>query len=97
MSSLAYWNISNQYAVTVRKTFDSLQETSERYARNGEYENFITASMEAAATCIPIKPRANCRIPMESIEVREKRDNMKIASLRNKVKCNKFQCPERTH
>ena len=45
--------------------FDTLQEMSETNNPNGEFENFVTAHMVAAATaavaaagCIPTKPRA---------------------------------------
>ena len=40
--------------------------------------------MKAAAECIPRKPRAKCRIPWESLVLKKKKDNMKIASLLNK-------------
>ena len=56
--SLTNRDICNKYMVTVRNKFDSLQEISETYTPNDEYENFITAHVEAAAECIPIKPKA---------------------------------------
>ena len=37
----------------VGNKFDTLQEISETYTLNDEYENFVTAHMEAAAGCIP--------------------------------------------
>ena len=37
--------------------------------------------MEAAAECIPTKPKAKCRVPKESLVVREKRDNLKTKHL----------------
>ena len=46
--------------------------------------------MEAATECIPIKPITKSRVPYESLVVRIKRDNMKIASLDNR-KNNKCQ------
>ena len=49
-----------------------------------KYENFVTAHMEAAAECIPTKPRAECRVSWESLVVRKKWGNIKIASLLNK-------------
>ena len=55
MISLANSDISNQYMVTVRNKFDTLQETSERYTPNDEYENFVTAHIDTAAKCIPTK------------------------------------------
>ena len=50
----------------------TLQDTSERYILNDDYENIITIHIEAAAKCIPTKPRTKCRIPQESIAVRKK-------------------------
>ena len=69
-----------QHTVTVRKKFDTIHETSEKHTLNNKYENFVATNKEAAAECIPTKPRAECRVPLESIEVREKPDNMKKAS-----------------
>ena len=34
--------------------------------------------------CISTKPKAKCRVPWDTIAIREKQDNMKIASLHNK-------------
>ena len=70
--------------VTVRNIFDTLQKISETHTPNDKYENFITAHTGAAAECILIKPRARCRVPWESLVVRKKWENMKIASLLNK-------------
>ena len=56
--SLANSYISDQYTLTVGKKFVILKETSERHTRNNECENLVTAHIEAAAECIPIKPRA---------------------------------------
>ena len=49
--------------VIVRNKFHNLQEISERHTLNHNYENFVTAYMEAAALYILIKLRAKCRIP----------------------------------
>ena len=40
--------------------------------------------MEAASECIPTKPRAKGRVHLDSIAVRDKQDNVKIASFLNK-------------
>ena len=77
-------HISYKYMVNVRNKFDTLQETSERYTLNDEYENFITTRIEAAVECIPTKPRAKCRVLWESIADRRKEDDMKKASLLDK-------------
>ena len=43
-----------------------------RHTLNDEYENFIASLIEAAAECIPIKPRAKLRVPWELLVVRKK-------------------------
>ena len=48
-----------------KKKNATLQETSERHTPN-KYKKNLTAYMEAAA----IKPRAKCRVPLESLVVR---------------------------
>ena len=53
--------------LTVRKKFDTFQETSERYTIKGELENFVNTHIEAAAECIPAKPRTKCRDLWEAI------------------------------
>ena len=58
--------------------------------------------MEATAECIPTISSAVCRFPQESLVVRKKRDNMKIASLTHRKENNKCKCtlslesPDRT-
>ena len=83
-STLANNDICEHYSVTVRNKFNILQETGERHSPNDEYENFVTAHLEAAAKHIPTKQRAKHTAPWETKEVREKRENVKKASLRNK-------------
>ena len=51
---------------------------------SNEYEDFITAHIQATAECITTKPRLNCRVPWESKTIRGKRDSMKKAFLFNK-------------
>ena len=53
--------------VTIRNKFDTHQETSERYSSNGKYEKFVTAHLEAAAECIPIKSRVKCRVSQKHL------------------------------
>ena len=48
-SSLNNSDIKNQYTITVRNKFDTLQETDANHTSNGEFENFITTHIEAAA------------------------------------------------
>ena len=58
--------------VTVRNKFDTLQEISAKYTPNDKYENFVTAHIVART-----KLRVKRRVPLESIAVREKRDDKK--------------------
>ena len=57
MSSVINRDIRNQYMVTVINKLDTFQEKFERHTPNEEYENFVTAHIEAAAKCIIIKSR----------------------------------------
>ena len=54
-------------------------------------ENFVNAHLEAAAECIPTKQRAKPRVPWETLVVRKKHADVKIASLcyrRNPININ---------
>ena len=66
-SSLANSDIRNQYTVTVRNKYGTLQAISKKHSLNDEYENFVTAYLEAATGRIPTKLRAKCRVPWKSI------------------------------
>ena len=61
----------------------------EKGTPNDEYENFVNAHLEAAAKCIPTKPRTKYRGPWETLAAREKRALVKTASKTNKHKCPK--------
>ena len=50
-------DIGDKY-ITLRNKFDVLQEVSEAFTSNDEYENFVNAHIEVAAECIPAKLRA---------------------------------------
>ena len=50
-------DISNKYTLTLRNTFDALQEISETLILNDEHENFVNAHIEVAAEYIPTKQR----------------------------------------
>ena len=78
--------MSNKFTVSVRRIFDTLQEISETYTSNEEYENFVNAHIETSAECIPTKTRAKHRVPQETLAVRKKRDNVRTASLFNEKK-----------
>ena len=44
---------------------------------NEEYENLVNDHMEAAVECIQTKPRAEYIVQRETLEVRNKQDNVK--------------------
>ena len=66
-------DIRDKYVLELRNRFETLQEKTEKGTPNDEYENFVNAHLEAAAKCIPIKPRTKYRVPWEMLAVREKR------------------------
>ena len=68
----------------MRNRFETLHEKTEKGTPNDEYENFVNAHHEAAANCIPTKPKTKYRVPWETLAVREKRADMITAS-----KCNR--------
>ena len=49
-------DISDKYALTLRKKFDALQEKTETHTPN---ENFVNAHLQAAAEYIPTKQKLN--------------------------------------
>ena len=73
-------DIRDKYVVELRNRFETLQEKTEKGTPNDEYENFVNAHLEAAAKCIPAKPRTKYRVPWETLAVREKRSHVKTAS-----------------
>ena len=64
----------------MRNRFETLQEKTEKGTSNDEYENFLKVHLEAAANCIPTKPRTKYRVPWETLAVRVKRADVKTAS-----------------
>ena len=58
----------DKYTLTLRNKFDALQERSETHTPNDKYENFVNVHLEAAAECIPTKPR----VPWETLAVLKK-------------------------
>ena len=73
-------DIRDKYVLELRNRFETLQEKTEKGTPNDEYENFVNAYLEAAANCIPTKPRTKYRVPLETSAAREKRADVKIAS-----------------
>ena len=75
-------DIRDKYTLTLRNKFDPLPKISETPTPNDEYENFVNAHLEAVAECLPTKQSAKPRVPLETLAVRKKRTDVKIASLR---------------
>ena len=70
-------NIRNHYTTVVKNRFSALQADDEFTTANSTYENFVTSHHEAAAKCIPVKPKIKSRVPWESKQVIEKRVSKK--------------------
>ena len=77
-------DIRDKYVVALRNKFGALQEKTGIRTPNDEYENFVNAHREAAAKYIPTKLRTKSRVPWETLAVKEKRADVKMAS-----KCNR--------
>ena len=77
-------NIREKYTSAIRKKYDALQEQTETFTPNEEYENFVNAHFEALAEFIPTKQRWKYRVPWKTFAVKEKRADVKAAS-----KCNR--------
>ena len=73
-------DIRDKYVLELRNKFETLQEKTEKGIPNDEYKTFVNAHLEAAAKCIPTKPRPKYRVPWETVAVREKRAHVKTAS-----------------
>ena len=72
-------DIRAKYVLELRNRFETLQEETEKGTPNDEYENFLKAHLKTAANCIPTKPRTKYRVPWETVVVREKCTDVKIA------------------
>ena len=70
-------DIRDKHVLVLRNRFETLQKT-EKGTPNDEYENFVNAHLEAAANCIPTKPRTKYRVPWETLAVREKCTDVKL-------------------
>ena len=75
-------DIRDKYVLELRNRFETLQGKTEKGTPNDEYENFVNAHFEAAAKCIPTKPRTKNSVPWETLAVREKRAQVKTAPKR---------------
>ena len=71
-------DISDKWTITLRNKVDALQKISETPTPNDEYENIVTAYMEAAAAeWIPTKLTAKYRVPLETLAVKKKESTWK--------------------
>ena len=70
-------DIRDKYVLELRNRFETLQEKTEKATSNDEYDNFVHT--QAAAKCIPTKPRTKYRVAWETLAVREKRAHVKNA------------------
>ena len=76
--------IQNQYIITVKNRFESLQHEADDNIPNATYESFVTAHSDTAEACIPLKPKRKRRVPWETTVVTEKREHLKkLAKTRN--------------
>ena len=71
-------DIREKYVLELRNRFETVQKI-EKSTPNDEYENFVNVHLEAAAKCIPTKPRTKYRVLWETLAVREKRAYVKTA------------------
>ena len=86
-------DIKENYMLLLRKKFD-IQQKSEIYTPNDEYENLANAHQETAAECIPIKQRSKQRVALETIVVGTKRANVKTASKYNRRNPTNINAPK---
>ena len=75
--------VSSDHRIVTAKVRLSQRKNATRTATTkhyDEYENFVNAHLEAAANCIPTKPRTKYRVPWERLVITEKRTDVKTAS-----------------
>ena len=77
-------DISDKYMIILRNKFNAFLEISKTLTPDEKYENFINAHIETATECMPTKLEAKHRIPLETLMVKKKWDNVKTAFLCNK-------------
>ena len=61
-------DISDKYELRLWNKFDALEEKTETYTPNDEYENFVNAHLETVAECTPTKQWAKPRVPWETLD-----------------------------
>ena len=76
--------VRESYTVEVKNRFEALYQLEEKHTVNDLYTAMIKAQMDAAEKCIPKKKRVKKRVPWEKELVKEKRNELKKAYLKNK-------------
>ena len=74
-------DVRTKFIITLNNRFDALQHENDEISPNSTYQNFEIATKEAAEACVPLKPKVKRRVPWETKEVVEKRENLKKAVL----------------
>ena len=77
-------SVREAYTVEVKNRFEALYELEEKHTVNDLYTTMIEAQMDAAEKCIPKKKRVKKRVPWEKELVKEKKNELKKAYLKNK-------------
>ena len=67
----------------VKNRFEALYQLEEKHTVNDLYTTMIEAQMNAAEKCISKKKRVKKRVPWEKELVKEKRNELKKAYLKN--------------
>ena len=87
-------DIRDKYVVELRNRFETLQEKTEKGTPNDEYENFVNAQIEAAAKCIPTKPRTKYRVTWETLAGERKTCTCENSLQKLSKEPNKHKCPK---
>ena len=77
-------SVREAYTVEVKNRFEALYQLEEKHSVNDLYTTMIKAQMYAAEKCIPKKKRVKKRVPWEKELVKDKRNELKKAYLKNK-------------
>ena len=76
-------SVREAHTVEVKNRFEALYELEKKHTVNDLYTTMIKAQMDAAEKCIPKKKRVKKRVPWEKELVKEKRNELKKAYLKN--------------
>ena len=87
-------HIIDKYVLELRNRFETLQVKTEIRTPNDEYENFVNIHLEAAANCIPTKPRTKDRVPWETLAVRKKTCRRQNCLQMLLEEPDKYKCPK---